>query len=431
MSLGRLFAPLLLASLLASPAALALTKGEEGRIVEVAGEAMPHLLGTDVRKLALLSVQNGRLRALPMQFVERTKNGLPFFPTDDTATAPGDPNLLDPTDRLVFQLDDTGKRFSGRSMQRLRAEIEVQTSEGPRYAYLADPGFLQNNRTLVKYDEHAGVIGSDWFELNVEPKNLNIWRDFFYRTYTVTDGARKRTLLDTMKVRLSSGIFTKNNRMILDNDNLDTRIMEIRRGPVQTEVFAIAQVEVARVPVLNTRMYYVIQPRQTDIYVRFKIPAIATPVLEKPAVSMAIDGNRLEGGQLWTSWGPDEGVMTDGRIDSAEVALLQRAMPNDNPWLLYDTGKNFLVLAGMEFKEGFDVPMSLVYKDSRRDEDLPERFIGQWPNVGFQIDNLPIGRDFFFRATMSFNDHRGGVSPREYAEQFRKPLAVRVIPPAE
>lgn len=406
----------------------ALTKAEESRLVQVPGSQLPFLLGSELRNYTLLAVSGGRPRAVPMQFVERSKEGFPYFAADDSTASPGDPTKLDPTDLLIFQLEDTGARLTSRPPQRLFAEIVVQTSDGPRYVYLAEKGFLQNNRVLVKYDERAGLIGTDWYDLEVDPNNLNVWKDFFFRTYTLTEGKKKRTLLDTMKVKLSTGVFTKNNRITLDNRNLNTEIIEIRRGPVQTEIFARAKVEVARVPVLTVVMYYVIQPRQTEIYARFKIPAIAATVAEKPAVSMGIDGNRLEGGKLWTSWGPDEPVITDGRLDNAEAALMQRTVPRDRNWLMYDTGQGFIVLAGMEFKEGFDVPMSLVYKDSRRDEDMPERFIGQWPNVGFSLDDVPIGRDFFMKATLAFNDVMGRQTPRDYAEQFLEPLRVSVNP---
>ncbi|MFZ5724730.1 MAG: hypothetical protein ACOY33_13845 [Pseudomonadota bacterium] len=423
-TLSRLLAGLLL--LTPALPAVALTKAEEARLVTVNGDQFTALVGTELRRFALLTVREGRLRAVPLQFVERTGDGFPYFATDESATGAGNATLLDATDQLVFQLEDTGPRFQGRSMQKLYAEIEVMTSDGPRYVYLADPGFLQNNRALTKYDDVAGLIGTDWYELEVDPKNLNIWRDFFFRTYTATEGKRKRTLLDTMKVKLSSGVFTQNNRITLDNRNLDTEVLEIRRGQVQTEIFAKAKVEVARVPVLTVTMYYVIQPRQTEIYARFKIPTVARAVLEKPAVSMAIDGNRLEGGRLWTSWGFDEPVITDGRLDSTEAALLARPVPKDRNWLLYDTTQGFMVLAGMEFKRGFDIPMSLVYRDSRREEDLPERFIGQWPNVGFSLDDVPIGHEFFFKATLAFNDGMGKMTPREYAANFLAPLSVKV-----
>lgn len=429
----RPFAGLLLTTALLSVAtpAVALTKAEESRLVTVNGDQLTNLVGTELRRYALLSVKDGRLRAIPVQFTERSLDGFPYFATDDSTVASGNANLLDATDQLIFQLDDTGPRFKGRPMQKLYAEIEVQTSEGPRYAYLSDPGFLQNNRVLAKFDERSGVIGTDWYELETDPKNLNVWKDFFFRTYAVTEGnKKKRTLLDTMKVKLSSGVFTKNNRITLDNRNLDTEVLEIRRGPIQTEVFAKAKVEVARVPVLTVTMYYVIQPRQTEIYARFKIPAVGKAVLEQPAVSMAIDGNRLEGGKLWTSWGPEEPVITDGRLDNAEAALMALPVPKDRNWLLYDTTQGFLVLAGMEFKKGFDIPMSLVYKDSRRDEDPPERFIGQWPNVGFSLDNVPIGHEFFFKATLAFNDSLGPMTPREYARSFLAPLQVKVYPAA-
>lgn len=415
------------ALLLATLPAQALTKAEEARLVQVPGTEFPHLLGSELRRYALLSVADGRLRAIPMQFVERSADGFPYFTADESTKGSGNPNLLDPTDQLLFQLADTGPRFHGRPMQKLFAEIEVQTSAGPQYVYLAQPGFLQNNRTLTKYDQGAGLIGTDWYELEVDPLNLNVWKDFFFRGYTVTDGRKKRTLLDTMKVNLSAGLFNKNNRITLDNRNLDTQVIEVRRGQVQTEIFAKAKVEVARVPVLTVTMYYIIQPRQTEIYARFKIPAIAETILAKPAVSIAIDANRLEGGKLWTSWGPDEPVITNGRLDDAEVALMKLPVPKEN-WQLFDTEMGFLVLAGMEFKEGFDVPTSMVYKDSRRNEEMPERFIGQWPAVGFSLDNVPIGRDFFMKATMAFNDTRGNASAREYATQFMAPLKVKVIP---
>src|SRR5690606_7045422 len=106
----------------------ALTKAEEGRLIFINGDQFGPLLGTELKRYALLSVsREGRLRAVPMQFLERTPDGLPYFVTDTAVSAPGNALLLDASDQLVFQLEDTGPRFQGRSPQKMYAEIEVTT----------------------------------------------------------------------------------------------------------------------------------------------------------------------------------------------------------------------------------------------------------------------------------------------------------------
>jgi hypothetical protein len=83
--------------------------------------------------------------------------------------------------------------------------------------------------------------------------------------------------------------------------------------------------------------------------------------------------------------------------------MLRRPVPAEN-WLRFDTGRGFALLARLHFAEGFDTGARLIYQDAPDLEETPERFPGQHPNVGFEMDRIPFGENFYFLAELYFSD---------------------------
>src|SRR5690606_22549732 len=201
------------------------------------------------------------------------------------------------------------------------------------------------------------------YQLNMAPDNLLVWNDFFFRGYQSPDG-RTQSILDTLKIRLSAGVLGDRSRITLDNSNLSPRIEEVIEGPLVTAVYATTSVRFARVPVLNIDNYFLIMPQQTDIHSRFTLPGIANTVLSSPSVSMSLDGNQLLGARLRTSWTGELEARVDGAISDTEQRMLDTPMSGRN-WLWFSTGRQFDLLAELDFRDGFDTPVKLVYEDDR------------------------------------------------------------------
>lgn len=84
-------------------------------------------------------------------------------------------------------------------------------------------------------------------------------------------------------------------------------------------------------------------------------------------------------------------------------------------WIWFSSGRGFDVLAQLYFRDGMAVPAHLLYQDSLQLENKPERFPGQLPNVGFTMENLPIGEEFYFLARLYFSGDSEGMGASRYA----------------
>jgi hypothetical protein len=243
--------------------------------------------------------------------------------------------------------------------------------------------------------------------------NMLIWNDFFYKSFQTSSG-KPETLLDTLKIRMSAGLFSENARITLSNENLEPNIEEVIEGPLAWAVFASTTLHVARVPVMRMRNYFLLMPQQTDIHTRFTLPTVAKTILTPPTLSISMDGNQLYGSKLVTSWTGDKVGVTDGKLSDIEKTMVDTPLKGQN-WLWFGTGRGFDLLAQLEFLEGFERPVRLLYEDDAVLSNPPERFPGQLPNVGFTIEQLPIGKEFYFRAGLYFSENSRGMGPGQYA----------------
>lgn len=407
-----LFTPFwLIQALLASAGMMA--AASHAQIWQLDAHNLDALHGKSAREFTVFALHDGQFDPVPHQWLEMNTDGLPYFSTDKSAKPAGQPGVIDPSDMLLLRREDGGMQLDQRVPEQVVAEIVAGVPGEQRYYYVVRNAYRQATQRYVKFDPNKMVIKSTDYALFLDQDNLLVWNDFHYRGFQSNSGQRE-SLLDTLKIRLSTGVFSENARVTLNNKNLEPRIEEIVEGPLAWGIYATTTLHVAKIPVMRIRNYFLLMPRQVDIHARFTLPLVAKTVLQNPSISMSLDGNQLYGGKLVTSWTGTRVAITDGKMSADEEAMTGEPMTG-KPWLWFGTGRGFDLLAELDFREGFDQPVRLLYQDDANLANAPERFPGQLPNIGFTIEDLPIGKEFYFVASMYFSENSDNKGPGQYA----------------
>ena len=404
---NRLFTLFLL--LLAFPLAL------QAQVVTLTGKDFPQLLGKQNGLYSFFAMKEGRLAPVPHQWVEWSEQGYPFFEEDCSTGRIGDPRRIDAEDRLLLRFEDGGPSLSGQTTESVVAQLAVTHGEQTRLFYLVKNAYLQNTDRYIQFDPSTMTIKSTDFALTMADNNLFKWNNFYFRGFEGENGQRQ-SILDTLKLRLSAGVFGENNRVTLNNNNLDPKVKQIINGPLAAMVYASTSVKVARVPVLKIHNYFLIMPQQVEIHSRFTLPGIADTVLERPALDISLDGNGLYDSKLVTSWTGNHVAITDGTLSESEKTMLTMPLAGDN-WIWFGTGRGFDLLAQLAFVKGFNTPVRLLYQDDANLVNEPERFPGQLPNVGFSLTDIPFGQEFYFVTRLFYSKDSNGLPPGKYAQQ--------------
>ena len=385
------------------------------QIITLTGESFKALHGKQSGLYSFFAMQDGRLAPVPHQWVQWSKQGYPYFEQDDSTDPVGDSARIDAEDRLLLRFEDGGQPLDGPVTEQVAAELAVEQAGETRFFYLVKNAYLQNTDRYVQFDAQSMTIKSTDYALSMADGNLFKWSDFYFRGFEGENGERQ-SILDTLKLRLSAGLFGENNRVTLNNNNLDPKVKQVINGPLASLVYASTSVTVARVPVLRINNYFLVMPKQVEIHSRFTLPGIAETVVKRPALDISLDGNGLYDSQLMTSWTGNHVAITDGRLSDAENAMLDQPLKGDN-WIWFSTGRGFDLLAQLAFLKGFDTPARLLYQDDASLANEPERFAGQLPNVGFSLTDIPFGKEFYFVTRLYFSKDSHGLAPGDYANQ--------------
>ncbi|WP_370201758.1 hypothetical protein [Alloalcanivorax venustensis] len=371
------------------------------------GEALEDLTGLRTDRLEVAAYRDGELRSVRHQWLAWSQRGWPYFSEDDDSRRAGETGRVGPRDRLLVDDADGGERLPSPG-QEVIGELALDSDgERPVYFYLlARPPFqgFTPPVTLERDDDGDPLsLRTADYRLEFLDGNLFQWGDFTYRHYRAPDDKPQRTLLDSLKLRLSAGVFSEGARLTLTNENLDPQIQQVIEGPLATLVYATTRVRVAGLRVLTVHNHFVLMENRLAIHSRFALPGIAATVLRDPRARVSVDGHDLQGARLRTSWTGEREAVVDGRLSDTERAMLRRPVPAEN-WLRFDTGRGFALLARLHFAEGFDTGARLIYQDDPDLEETPERFPGQQPNVGFEMDRIPFGENFYFLAELHFSE---------------------------
>lgn len=398
----------------------------QAQIVTLTGADLKSVQGKQSALYSFFAVKDGKLQPVPHQWIQWSQQGYPFFEEDGSTQLAGDPSRIDPEDRLLLRFEDGGDTLTGNTSEKVAAELAVQQGNETRLFYLVKNAYLQSTERYVQFDPDTLTIKSTDFALSMADNNLFKWNDFFFRGFEGA-GGKRQSILDTLKLRLSAGVFGENNRITLNNNNLDPKVKQVVSGPLAALIYASTSVKVARVPVLKIHNYFLVMPQQVEIHSRFTLPGIADTVLARPALDISLDGNGLYNSKLVTSWTGNNVAITDGQLSKAEKAMLEMPLKGDN-WIWFGTGRGFDLLAQLAFVKGFNTPVRLLYQDDASQINEPERFPGQLPNVGFSLTDLPFGQEFYFITRMYYSKDSNGLPPGQYADNTLSPTRATLTP---
>ncbi len=396
---------------------LILASGARGQILQIPADKLADLVGEPSSPYSFFAVQDGELEPVPHQWMRFSTAGYPAFTSDpQTERQPHDGQIRS-ADRLLLRREDGGPPLRDTPrMGNLVGELVVDYPDDTLVFYVMKNAYRQATKRYVKFDRDQMVIKSTDYSLSMAPDNMLIWRDFHYRGYEQPSGERQ-SILDSLKIRMGAGLFTRDNRITMTNRNLDPTIESMVRGPLAWALHATTRVKVAGVTVLKINNYFLIMPTQTDIHSRFTLPGVARTVINNPSLSISLDGNKLLGGKLKTSWTGERMAEVDGRVSGEEEQMRGAPLEKDN-WIWFSSGRGFDVLARLAFRDGASVPAHLLYQDSLKKTNKPERFPGQLPNVGFTMNELPIGEEFYFLTRLYFSGDSEGMDARRYADHI-------------
>ena len=192
-----------------------------------------------------------------------------------------------------------------------------------------------------------------------------------------------------------------------------------RIGPIRTTTQMELTVWMFGLPMMLISMQVHHYPQSVIYDARVMMPETRRSMMAKSSVAISIDANQLLGATVRTASGPLQAGIVDGEIGDIEKSMIEAGVnEKEGRWIWISTNKNLDILTYFDFLGGTNEPLSLVYDDDKFIEDLPERFPGQLPNVGYSIDGFPEEGFFGFVFSFFFSNGYDG-DPRLFTQQLR------------
>ena len=384
------------------------------RPVLLKAQQIPRLNGIPVQQIQLIAKgSDGDIHAIPYQIDEIDQDGFPMVAEVDGVEVDGQWGTVDANDEVLFMAGDAGDALSKDELKNFHViyEVIVSTAAGQRFVYLAGVSRLQSSfKRYVHFDQEKGLIKTDWYQLTLDQKNPVIWSELFYFNYAGTKAGHSKSLLDTMKVRLHSGVFTRFMNISLSNRHLKAKILRVKNGAIRTVIQLQIRVVVAKIPVMKIGMQFHVMPQMIDFPSHVAIPGIFDRVMVEPTMTISLDWNDLRESKVYTAHYPKRPAMVDGQLSDHEINLRQNGISNEDNWLAIDTGNKFASVFSLKLPKDKDVGvLSFFYDDSFVLADPPETVLGQGPNMGWKIRDMPSDVRYYMTPSLFFIDTLGNV----------------------
>lgn len=415
--------PWLLLALL--PACNAVAGWDPDKILQVTAAQLPAAVGQPIATLRVGVLRNGVLQPVPFQVDEYNTTGQVWFASTGLPLK-GKEGVFDGDDRLLVVAGDLGTESLPAGTPAppgWLGELAASAQDETRYLQVLSGGLALATRSYMRHDVATGETETPFYTLRVDPANELNWKHLMVRSWR---GPRDTSLVDTLKMRISGGVFTAATRLTLDNDNLRPRLIGQRTGPIRSTIQLETSVVFGGIPVMKMQVQVLRYPRHFEALTHARIPRLYRKALVNPEVRVTLDANNLSGSVVRTARGGTLQGITDGRIDATEQQLLARGLSSDEDWILFDARNGFSVLTFLDVpRELRGIPLEFVYEDSLDHKDKPERVLGQQPNIGYGIRGFPPGEDFRFGVTLAFDKELAGAEPRAYVRRWREAPAYR------
>ena len=408
-----------LTGLIFSSATLAITPSEldlirKQQVIELKGMDLPMLLGKSANQMSVLAFQNGAIEAVPYQFDDIDEKGEVFM-SQSKEKLRGRLDIFEAHDSLLLMFKDGGERMPSDMQEGSRVISEIRLGEGEheKFFYVVEGSAARTSKHYVKFNADTGFVETDYYSLQSDPHNFVMWSNFTYKAY---QDKSKNSLLDSLKIRLTSGVFGGMASITLDNRNIETKVLQVRDGAIRSSVLVDATIRVLGVPVMGVDLHMDFLPKAEDIRANVHVPAILATMLHEPSMSISLDGNDLRGSVVRTALGPKEYAVVDGQMSAIEREMVAHGVDNNNTWVWLSTGKNFDVIADMKVPSNFKAPVTAFYEDDETLVDKPENYPGQLPNIGYSVSKIPVDDTFPFRFMLQFSDDMGRLDPEIFAQ---------------
>jgi len=389
---------------------------EAFKAIMLDGKDMDVALGKRLERLSLAAVVDGELEPVPYQFDEYNEGGAIYFEGWDVPIV-GEQGVLDKQDKLLFLYKDAGERktqeqrFDGKAL----AELSVTGKDGvTRYVYLMEGSRLHSEEQYVRYSSDEALVETDFYSLSYNQDNHINWKDLSIIGYDGEDNP-----IDGLKFRMQTDVVMNLTSISLNNEDIVAKPAGEKIGPIRTSTQMDLTVWMFGLPMMKISMQVHHYPRSVIYDARVIMPETRRSMMKKSSVAISMDANKLLGATVRTAAGPLDVGIVDGEMSDIEKEMIEAGVDDsDGRWIWVSTGRNLDVLTYFDFIGDTNEPLSLVYNDDKEIVDLPERFPGQLPNVGYSINNFPEEGFFGFVFSFFFSNGYDG-DPRLFTQQLR------------
>ncbi len=400
---------------------------ERSAVVTVTANDLQSFSGKAVNEYSIMVLKQGRWVPIPFQIDEVDTEGHPVAAVGDMSATSmkGTPDVFDAGDQLLLMLRDmTQEQWLAPSEDTdspiIMAEFLVHTGLGKRYAYLVLSDSRRSHKDYVHYDQDTFFVETDYYMLASDLDNPLVWQDLLF---VYDKGEKLTTVLDTMKVRLSGKTLGGASSILFTNENLKSRIVGVKNGPVRAVVDIETDILVAKMPVMSVLVQLQFFSQHMVGVTYSHAPRWVSWVFKNPSIAVSLDAHELYGSTVTTAFSSENAGIVDGQLSASELLMIEQGVDRENAWwLLKRSSKTpkFRMFASLFVPENFDTDVSIIYQDDAKLKINPERFLGQLPNLGFKIENLPVTQAYY----MAFHLHLGvtesEINPHAFAEVFHQ-----------
>lgn len=328
----------------------------------------------------------------------------------------------------MFMLKDAGEKRTTQKFidGKLLAEIEATYMSGAKgYVYLVEGSVLGSDELYVRYSADTGRVESDYYYLKSKPDNAFVWEEIYVESF---DGKNKHYPFDTMKLRFGSSVAFVGPRLNFSNNSIVAKPVEDKIGSIRSIAQYKLQVKIGGIPFLSFDLQTFMAEQNIRYLALMEIPRVRRTLISKPAVFITLDGRELDGTETRFAGYLDKPAITDGKISEAEQELMQGEMSSENNWIMLSTGNHLSGLALLNFSEFDKYPVSPFIQDDPEEENKPEFFKGQSPNIGFQLKGMAMKGVQVIDVTLHLfaDDVDSDGNLDKFVKQFKAPTHISV-----
>lgn len=405
---------------------------DKTRVIILKPEQLTPTKGIHLSSFSLAAVHDGRMKAIPFQFDERTEQNFIYMPGNSDKYKNKDPllgseNYFDYNDELIFMLDDAGSKFKKgmRVDGKIVSAIQLTTSRNQKkYVYLIEGARSVADEHYVRLSTEMGRVETDYYALKVDSKNAMMWEEFIYDGF---EGTVPGKPIDTIKIWMRTWALGSVPVSVY-NKHIKAKTIAEKSGPIRSTIEYRVALTYFKTPLIFLKLQIVHHQQQIQYNVYLKMPQMRRRLMRAPLLRLSIDGN-IEGANVAFKGGPNELATVDGRISPLEEQL--EAIPygsnkTHSVWTWTESHKGFSLLTNFEMDSDQPTNISSLYVDDADIYKKPEYYKGNLPSVGVEMSEVPLKGKVFLSVKLDMLSKDVDSSAEEVAALFNNEPNVTV-----